>query len=207
VTEPGPAAGAKGSVETVEPTAAQQAHARRVAEAKATVPHAYVEAEATLASPERGTTGAIVQAAGAALREFPLVNGAYRDARFELHSRVNVAVATEAEDTVAYPVVQDADSKDAAAIDAELTGLAERARDGSITSPQLAGATFTITDLSSTGIARGTGAVVRGQAAHLTVAAPSAEARSLSLACDARILQGPEAAGFLARLKALLETG
>ena len=47
--------------------------------------------------------------------------------------------------------------------------------------------------------------MIRGQAAHLTVGAPGPELRSLSLACDARILQGAEAAGFLARVKALLE--
>ena len=198
---PGTGSGAKGATEVVEPTAAQQAQARRVAESKATVPHTYLEVEAGVSA----STGAIVRAGALALKEFPLLNGAYRDARFELYSRINVGVAVAAGGSVAYPTVHDADEKDVAAIDAEIEALAERVAGGSITSPELAGATFSIADLSPIGIARASGAVIRGQAAHLTVGAPGPELRSLSLACDARILQGAEAAGFLARVKALLE--
>jgi pyruvate dehydrogenase E2 component (dihydrolipoamide acetyltransferase) len=53
----------------------------------------------------------VVKACGLALREHPRVNGFYRDARFELHERVNVGVAVAAEDALVVPTIFDAHRK------------------------------------------------------------------------------------------------
>ena len=79
-------------------------------------------------------------------------------------------------------------------------GLAARARDGTITQPELSGATFSIADLRPQGISRSSPVIRGGQAAILAVGA-SESAVTLTLACDNRILQGNDAAGFLTRMR------
>jgi pyruvate dehydrogenase E2 component (dihydrolipoamide acetyltransferase) len=192
---------AKGDSDVVEPTQAEESHARRVAESKATVPHAYFEAEA-----EAGPigTGALVVAAAIALRDFPRLNASYRDGRFELHSRINIGVAIAAEPGLLYPTIQDADSKAAEAVDDELVELGRRIGNGEITQPELSGGTFSLADLSSLGISRADLVVSRGQAGILAIGARGETTRTLSLACDNRIVQAPAAAGFLARVGELI---
>jgi pyruvate dehydrogenase E2 component (dihydrolipoamide acetyltransferase) len=186
---------ARGDVEVVEPSPTALANARRTAESKATVPHVYLEAEAGV-SP---STAEIVRACALALREHPRANGAYRDGRFELYSRINVGIAAPSQDTVVFPTIHDADAKDADEIAAEIETLARRARDGEITQPELSAGTFSVVDLRPHGIARATGVVRSGQAAQLVLGtAPGG--LTLSLACDGRILQGTEPAEFLDRL-------
>ena len=193
---------ARGTIEVVEQSQLAQGHARRVAEAKATVPHLYLDVEAAVNAP---ATRDIVVACATALREFPHVNGAYRDGHLELYSRVNVDVAVPVDDGFAYPTIADADTKDAAAIDAELGALTERAQAGSITQPELSGGTFTAIDLGPLGVSRSSAVVRRGQAAILTAGAVRSGELTLSLACDHRVLEAPAAAGFLARVRSLLE--
>ena len=97
-----PAASLKGDTAIEEPGRAGRAIARRSAEIRATVPDLELSVEADAgallarAAAERCTTTALLVAACAgALRAFPRVNGAYRDGRYELYSRVNVGVVTQ----------------------------------------------------------------------------------------------------------------
>jgi pyruvate dehydrogenase E2 component (dihydrolipoamide acetyltransferase) len=189
VSEAGPAQGAKGSTENVELSQAQQAFARRVAESKATAPHVYFEHEP--ASP--GSLAEFVVASANALRAVPLLNGAYRDGGVELYSRTNVAVAVETAGTLLFPVIHDADSKDAGAIAAEIESLTDQATAGSLTAPAFAGATFTVVDMRPA--ERFTPVIGRGQAATLGIGS-----RALTLACDNRIVQGREGVRFLAKV-------
>ena len=135
-----------------------------------------------------------------ALRDFPRVNGAYRDAQFVLHSRINIGVAMAAETGLVYPTVHDADRKTPEEISAELTELGRTVASGEITQPDLSGATFSLADLSPLGISRADLVVNRGQAAILAVGLRGESSLTLSLACDNRIVQAPDAAGFLARV-------
>jgi pyruvate dehydrogenase E2 component (dihydrolipoamide acetyltransferase) len=189
VSDAAPGQGARGSTETVALSQAQQSFARRVAESKATAPHVYFEVELSPVPslPE------LAHGAAAALRAVPALNGAYRDGGLELYSRANVAFAVEAADTLLFPVIHDADTKDATAIAAEMDELAEQARSGSLTAPAFAGATFTIIDMRPA--ERFTPVIGRGQAATLGVGG-----RALTLACDNRIVQGREGVDFLSRL-------
>ncbi len=195
---------ARGSVEIVEPTQLEQAHARRTAESKATIPHLYLETQAGVDAAVR--TEAIVRACAVALRDFPRVNSAYRDGRFELYSRVNVAVEVAARHAVLYPVIRDADAQEASEIGERIAALARRAREGALTQPELSGATFTVADLGALGITRSGAVIQRGQAAILSAGAVREDGHmTLSLACDDRILHGPDAGAFLARVRSLLE--
>ena len=98
-----------------------------MSESKATAPHFYLEAEIDMSravearARMKATAGEgevvpsfndmVVKACALALREHPRANGAYRDGRFELYSRVNVGVAVAAQDALVVPTVFDADRK------------------------------------------------------------------------------------------------
>jgi pyruvate dehydrogenase E2 component (dihydrolipoamide acetyltransferase) len=233
-----PAAGpsaetAKGETRVQELNKLQQTIARRMAESKATAPHFYltieidmtkaVEARAALkgAANEGAVVPSfndmVVKACAIALREFPKANGAYRDGRFEMYSRVNVGVAVAAEEALVVPTIFDADKKGLRQIAEDTRAVAAKVRDGSVTPPELSGGTFTVSNLGMYGIDSFEAVINMGQAAILSVGAireaPAvrdgqvvpAQLMKATIACDHRILYGAEGAEFLARVKALLE--
>jgi pyruvate dehydrogenase E2 component (dihydrolipoamide acetyltransferase) len=159
----------------------------------------------------------VVKACALALRSFPQANGAYRDGRLELYSRVNVGVAVAARDALVVPTVFDADRKGLREIAADSRSLAGKVRDGSITPPELSGGTFTVSNLGMYGVTNFSAVINAPQAAILAVGAitekpvvrdgeiTTAHMLGVTLACDHRILYGAPAAGFLARIRSLLE--
>ena len=185
---------ARGSVERVDPTKAQRAVARRVAESKATAPHLYAETEIRPAALER-----VIHVVARALREHPRLNGAYRDGAFETYSRVNVGVVIGTPGATAVPTIFDADAKEEAQIRDELDRLSASAADGGLTSPDLAGGTFTVVPVSGS-VRALTPVLNQGQAGALGVTSATA-----TLACDARMISASEAADFLAGFVAMLE--
>ncbi|HET9154745.1 MAG TPA: dihydrolipoamide acetyltransferase family protein [Solirubrobacterales bacterium] len=231
---PGPSVEtAKGETQVRELNKLQQTIARRMAESKATAPHFYltieidmgkaVEARAALKGGARkgevvpSFNDLVVKASAIALREFPKANGAYRDGRFELYSRVNVGVAVAAEEALVVPTIFDADRKGLRRIAEETRAVAAKVRDGSVTPPELSGGTFTVSNLGMYGIDSFEAVINMGQAAILSVGAireaPAvrdgevvpAQLMKATIACDHRILYGAEGAEFLARVKTLLE--
>jgi pyruvate dehydrogenase E2 component (dihydrolipoamide acetyltransferase) len=219
-----PATTAKGATTTVELTRAQAAIARRSAESRAIVPdftvrtHAVVDA-LTRTDARPTITALVVRACGLALREHPELNGAYRDARLERYDRVNVGVMVDAPGTLVTPTIFDADQKDAATIGAELAAATGRVRAGEITQPELSGATFTVSNVGMHGVDAIVPVIVPPQAGILgvgrvhdrVVAVDGAPAvrpvLELALVCDHRAVYGAEAARFLARIAALLQSG
>ena len=229
---PGPET-AKGQVSYEDPTKLQSTIARRMAESKATAPHFYLEAEIDMsrlvaaraqikAAAKEGDVvpsfnDMVVKACALALREHPRANGAYRDGRFELYSRVNVGVAVAARDALVVPTIFDADQKNLRQIASDSRALAQRVREGQITPPELSGATFTVSNLGMFRIDSFAAVINPPQAAILAVGAikerpvisdgekTSAHLMRVNLACDHRILYGAPAAEFLARIRALLE--
>jgi pyruvate dehydrogenase E2 component (dihydrolipoamide acetyltransferase) len=225
---------AKGQVEVVELTKLQQTVARRMAESKATAPHFYLQAEFDMTAAVEGRAklkemakegepvptfnDMVVKACAIALREHPRANGAYRDGRIELYSRVNVGVAVAAQDALVVPTVFDADLKGLRQISSETRALAARVRDGQITPPELSGGTFTVSNLGMYGISNFHAVINTPQAGILAVGELRAkpvvtdsgeiEARQMmgvTLACDHRILYGTDGAIFLSRVRKLLE--
>ena len=226
---------AKGQVEVVDLTKLQQTVARRMAESKATAPHFYLQAEIDMTAAVEGRktlkasakegevvptfNDMVVKACALALRDFPRANGAYRDGRIELYSRVNVGVAVAAQDALVVPTVFDADRKGLRQIATETRALAARVRDGSITPPELSGGTFTVSNLGMYGISNFHAVINIPQAGILAVgelkakpvvtdsgAIESRQLMGVTLACDHRILYGADGAQFLARVRELLES-
>jgi pyruvate dehydrogenase E2 component (dihydrolipoamide acetyltransferase) len=159
----------------------------------------------------------VVKACALALREHPRANGTYKDGRFELHPRVNVGVAVAAADALLVPVVRDADTSSLWSIAAESRRLALAARDGTITPPDLAGGTFSVSNLGMFGIDAFTAVINPPQAAILAVGSLAQRAvvregqlaarhtMTVTLTCDHRILYGADAAEFLGSIRELLE--
>jgi pyruvate dehydrogenase E2 component (dihydrolipoamide acetyltransferase) len=228
--EPG---SAKGQSTRQQPTRIQQTVARRMSESRATVPDIELRNEVdmtgavALREQLRGPAGdalpslndLIVKAAALALREFPRVNGAYRDSQFETYSRVNIGIAVAGDETLVVPTVLDADTKSLGAIARETRRLAARVRDGSITPAELGGATFSISNLGMYGIDSFSAVINPPQAAILAVGSVrrrpvvddageilARDTVQLTLACDHRIVYGVDGARFMARLRELLES-
>ena len=230
---PMPAETAKGAVETVELSKLQQVVVRRMSESKATAPDFALsrEIEMDAAVELRGQLKAwsgegdvvpsyndlVVKACALGLREHPRANGAYKDGRWELYERVNVGIAVAAADgALIVPVVNDADRISLGAIARESRRLAGAAREGSITPPELAGGTFTVSNLGMYGIDNFTAVINPPQAAILAVGALAQKPvvvdgelaagwrMGVTLVCDHRILSGADGAVFLARVAELL---
>jgi pyruvate dehydrogenase E2 component (dihydrolipoyllysine-residue acetyltransferase) len=223
----------KGETSTHDLTRLQQTVARRMAESKATAPdfilnidvdmeeavelRKRIKAAAPEGQPVPSFNDFVVKAAALALRDFPRANGAYRDGKFELYSRVNVGVAVAGQDALVVPTVFDADRKSLGQIAAEARALAERVRAGAITPPELSSGTFTVSNLGMYGIQSFSAVINPPQAAILAVGAmaPTPVVRDgevvvrnimrLTLACDHRILYGADAAEFFARIRERLE--
>ncbi|MGI8903461.1 MAG: 2-oxo acid dehydrogenase subunit E2, partial [Solirubrobacteraceae bacterium] len=142
---------AKGQTRVQELTRTQRAIAHRSAEARATVPDLELSTEVDMAAcamlrreARCSVTAMLVRACALALRECPRANGAYRDERFELYSRINVGVAIATEEAYTVATVFDADSESLAELTELIDGLARRARAGELTAPEGSGAEFTL---------------------------------------------------------------
>jgi pyruvate dehydrogenase E2 component (dihydrolipoamide acetyltransferase) len=224
---------AKGDVVVQEPSRLQGVIARRMAESKATIPDFVIRTDVdmegcvALRGQIKERLGAdatvpsyndmVVKACALALREFPRANGAYRDGKFELYSRVNVGVAVAGQDALVVPTVFDADRRSLGDIARETRELAGKVRDGKIRPPELSGGTFTVSNLGMYGVTGFTAVINPPQAAILAVGAMGEapvvvdgrvvvrHRMEISLSCDHRILYGADAAQFLARIRELLE--
>ncbi|HEY1457768.1 MAG TPA: dihydrolipoamide acetyltransferase family protein [Solirubrobacteraceae bacterium] len=225
---------AKGQTQIIELSRTQALIARRMAEAKATIPEftlqRVIDMEGavalraqlkSLAELEQRAVPSfndlIVKACALALRDYPRANGTYKDARLELHPRVNVGVAVAVKDALLVPVIHDADERSVWEIAERARELASAARQGTITPPQLAGGTFSVSNLGMYGIDSFTAVINPPQAAILAVGAlapravvidgelTSRNTMTVTLTCDHRILYGAQAAEFLDRVRVRLE--
>ncbi len=226
---------AKGDAQLIELTRIQATIARRMAESKATIPHFYLSMEIDMTEAvklrarlkEIAAEGQavptfndmVVKGCARALRDFPRANGAYRDGRLELYSRVNVGVAVAAQDALVVPTIFDADMKSLGEIAARSRELAAKVREGTVTPPELSGGTFTVSNLGMFGISNFSAVINPPQAAILAVGALEPKAvvdrdtrrvavrdmMGVTLACDHRILYGADGAQFLGRVRDLLQ--
>jgi pyruvate dehydrogenase E2 component (dihydrolipoamide acetyltransferase) len=217
ITETGTA---KGDVTVVEPSRVQQVLARRVAEAKATVPEHVLAAEVDLEA--AAATGVpvidlVVKACALALRDVPQANASYKDGKYERYSRINIGVAVAEQDALVVPTIFDADRKAPGDIGAEREALTAKVRTGEITAAEVGNATFTIHDQGAGGADAATPIIQAPQAATLALGAVAARVvardgapavrrtATATLTCDHRILFGAQATRFLARVRERLE--
>ena len=226
----GPAAPATNTPEILPMSSLRRTVARRLTEAKATIPHFYLRAEASVDAllalreaanivigRKASVNDFIVRAAALALKEVPDVNiQVHGDAihRFP-HSDIAVAVATAR--GLVTPIVRAADTLPVHAIGEAVRALAQRAQDGKLKAEDLEGGTFTVSNLGMFGVDQFDAIINPPQGAILAVGAArrvcvedgdgvAFETRiAFSLSCDHRAIDGATGATFLKSLKALLE--
>jgi pyruvate dehydrogenase E2 component (dihydrolipoamide acetyltransferase) len=219
-------------MQTIELTRMQRTVSRRMAESKATAPDFHLSVDIDMSAAVELRTrlkevtetapsynDMVVKACANALREFPRVNAAYRDGKFELYSRVNVGVAVAAQDTLVVPTIFDADKKSLGEISRSAREAITKVREGKITPPELSGGTFTVSNLGMYGIDSFSAVINPPQAGILAVGSlkkravvdedsgriVARETMNATLICDHRILYGADGAEFLARVRELLE--
>jgi pyruvate dehydrogenase E2 component (dihydrolipoamide acetyltransferase) len=160
----------------------------------------------------------IVKALVAACREFPIMNATLDEASQEIVLRkyYNIGIATDTDNGLIVPVIEDADRKNIYKVASSISDLAVRGRDGKLAPNEMRGSTITITNIGSAGgmfftpvinfpevAILGTGrisekAVVKNGE---IVAAP---VMALSLSFDHRLIDGATAQNFLNYIKQLL---
>jgi pyruvate dehydrogenase E2 component (dihydrolipoamide acetyltransferase) len=164
--------------------------------------------------PKLTMTAIIIKAAVAALREFPQFNASLDTAANELvlKSYYHIGVAVDTENGLLVPVIRDADQKTILQIAAELTELAERARNRRLGIDDMQGGTFTITNLGGIGGTAFTPIVNYPEVAILGLSRSRSELRMidgevrerlmlpLSLSYDHRVINGADAARFVVKL-------
>jgi pyruvate dehydrogenase E2 component (dihydrolipoamide acetyltransferase) len=159
-------------------------------------------------------TALLVKIVAVSLRRHPGMNAHMRADGILLLPNVNVGVAVAMQDGLIVPVIHDADMKSLYEIAFELNDLSERARSGRLMPDDVAGGTFTISNLGMFGIDRFTAiinppqvgilAVGRTEAGFVPDTDGSPVARpmmTLTLSADHRALDGAQAARFLADVR------
>jgi pyruvate dehydrogenase E2 component (dihydrolipoamide acetyltransferase) len=221
-------------VEVVEPNRMQATIARRMAEAKSTIPEFQVTVEArvdlavslrqqlkdSVPGAEKVTmTDFLVRACALALRKFPEVNSSWVDGKFQRKRSINIglAVAPSQGMGLLVPVVHDADLKDLIQISIESRQVIERARSGRPAEGDLSGATFSISNLGMYGVDEFTAIINPPEAAILAVGAIKevpvvagerivpGKVMRMTLSVDHRVFYGATAAQFMAEVKRLIE--
>ena len=157
------------------------------------------------------------------LREFPTVNAAASGNNVIYRGNVNLGIAVDLDPGLIVPVIRDADDLSLVGIAKKITDLAERARARQLGPDEIQGATFTLTNPGVLGTLVGLPIIPKGTAGILgtgaiakrvvVVSDPSTGVDSIgirkrsifSLGYDHRIVDGADAARFLASLKQMLE--
>jgi len=164
-------------------------------------------------------TALLVKIVATALKEYPVLNAAVDMARQEIVFRysINIGVAVDTDRGLLVPVIRGADGKNLTGIAVELDDLANRARSKKLKPDEMQGGTFSISNLGGIG---GTGfspIVNWPEVAILGVSRGRIQPQwhegafrprlimPLSLSYDHRLVDGADAARFLARLKDALE--
>ena len=160
-----------------------------------------------------GYNSLLIKASAKALLRFPLLQagGAATD------NGIHISIAVELPDGLLMPVVRNCDSVSVAEIERESTRLVEKCRGGRLSSEEMSGGCFSVSNLGMYGVDDFTALIMPGQTAILAVGAVSerpivrdgklkiASTLRVTLSSDHRIVDGAYAARFLAELRAILE--
>ncbi len=164
--------------------------ARRLTEAKQTVPHFYVSIDVELdallklraelngRSPKDGpgafklsVNDLLIKACAVTLRRVPKVNASFTEDGIFLYDDVDISVAVSIPDGLITPIIRKADQKGLAAISNEAKGLIERAKAGKLKPEEFQGGGFSISNMGMYGVRDFAAIINPPQAAILAVAA------------------------------------
>lgn len=140
--------------------------ARRLVEAKSTIPHFYLRADCCLdvllklradlnavsSSYKLSINDIIVKAWALALRDFPMANVTWTDDTLLVHESVDVGVAVSIDGGLITPIVRNAEKKSLSVISNEIKDLAARAKARKLKAEDYQGGTTAISNLGMFGV-------------------------------------------------------
>jgi 2-oxoglutarate dehydrogenase E2 component (dihydrolipoamide succinyltransferase) len=166
----------------------------------------------------------IARAVVDALADFPHMNSSLGDNELIVHRYVDLGIAVDLDyQGLLVPVVRDAEGKRLRALSREINDLATRTRSRHLSPDEISGGTFTISNNGSAGSVLTMPIINQPQVAILSTDAISKKpvvievpgfsesiaihpVGNLAMAWDHRAFDGAYAAGFLSRVKLILET-
>ncbi|SFD89300.1 pyruvate dehydrogenase E2 component (dihydrolipoamide acetyltransferase) [Lentibacillus persicus] len=152
-----------------------------------------------------------------ALKEHPYMNGTYDNGLLNQSETVNLGVATDTDDGLLVPVIKDAGQYSIEQLHEAINNVAELARSKKLSTEQMSGSTFTITNLGSFGVHFFTPIINPPEIAILGIGKiedylfrkqgkiADGKRLPLSLTFDHQVVDGAPAARFLKTLIAYLE--
>jgi pyruvate dehydrogenase E2 component (dihydrolipoamide acetyltransferase) len=204
--------------------------AKRMQEAKATIPHFYLtvdcEIDALLRMRKEINEAAdlklslndfVIKAAALTLKKVPAVNASFSEEAILRWESADVAVAVALEEGLITPIIKSAETKGLAQISAEMKDLSTRARAGKLKLTEFQGGTFSISNLGMYGMKHFTAVINPPHSAILAVGAGEprpvvkngalavATVMSCTLACDHRVVDGATGAQWLQAFKKIIE--
>jgi pyruvate dehydrogenase E2 component (dihydrolipoamide acetyltransferase) len=205
--------------------------AKRLTEAKQTIPHFYltvdIELDALLKTRSElnsrsdeyklSVNDFIIRAVALALKKAPAANAAWSDEGILMYDHADVSVAVATPGGLITPIIKAAENKGLVAISNEMKDLAKRARDNKLKPEEYQGGTFSISNLGMFGVKEFAAIVNPPQGAILAVGAGEqrpvvkagalavATVMSCTLSVDHRVVDGAVGAEFLAAFKKLVE--
>ena len=227
---PAPVA-AKLEARTIPLNNMRQTIARRLLQAKQTVPHFYVSidvvmdallqlrkaANEQLAPTKLTVTDFIARAVASSVAQVPAVNASFTETAIIQHGSVNLGIAVAIEDGLVVPVIRDAQNKGIRQMSEEIKQLAQLARSRKLKADQMTGSTITISNLGMYGIREFQAIINPPEAAILAIGGTEArpivkngqvvpaQVMTISLSADHRVIDGALGAEFLSKLKTVLE--
>lgn len=165
----------------------------------------------------------VIRAIVRAVADFPQVNGRFDDEAgvLTLHDAVHLGVATQTEGGLMVPVLRQAQTLNLWDCSEAIAQLAAKARAGKATRDELSGSTLTVTSLGKLGGIVSTPVINHPEVAivgiNRIVARPMVmglrdgtvqvrQMMNLSSSFDHRVVDGAVAAGYIQRVRQLLET-
>ncbi|KRE05851.1 hypothetical protein ASE63_05895 [Bosea sp. Root381] len=205
-------------------TGIEQVVARRLTQAKQTIPHFYVLAEADVTAllaareelnaagtPQRlSITHFIMAAVGRALLAQPEINAVWDEGDIVTLAGSDVGMAVDSPRGLMVPVLRDAGAHHLDAVARACADIVGKARDGRLTAADCEGGAISVSNVGMYGASHLVSIINPGQSAILGVAAvkpvfrPDAQGQpalrqelGLVLSCDHRVIDGVRAAQFL----------
>ncbi|OYW23625.1 MAG: pyruvate dehydrogenase complex dihydrolipoamide acetyltransferase [Sphingomonas sp. 12-62-6] len=207
--------------------------ARRLTEAKSTIPHIYLTVDIRLdallklrgelnkALEPRGVklsvNDLLIKALGVALIQVPKCNVTFLGDQLATYSRADIAVAVSIPGGLITPIIKDAANKSMSAIATEMKDLAARAKDGKLQPAEYQGGTASISNMGMFGIKAFDAVINPPQGMILAVGAGEqrpyvidgalgiATVMSVTGSFDHRAIDGADGAQLMQALKALVE--
>ncbi|EMQ99133.1 dihydrolipoamide acetyltransferase family protein [Paeniglutamicibacter gangotriensis] len=216
--------------ERIELTRMRQVIARRLTESKTTVPHFYLTVDVRMdellglrkqinaGAPRKITVNdLVVRAMALALSEVPEANSTWDGDAIIRHRHADISVAIATETGLLTPIARRVESTSISKLSATIADYAQRAHAGKIRPEELAGGTFTVSNLGMFGTKEFSAILNPPQAGILAVGAAEprpvvndgelsvATVMTCTLSADHRVIDGAVAARLMRVFKERIE--